>query len=76
MRERRRPPRPNLTEGVGLHLLPFPKARTLEVVDFVQTTRRWYDRRKLREMQEKLDACQVFSLLLLYPHNFIDESIL
>nr|DAZ24280.1 MAG TPA: hypothetical protein [Caudoviricetes sp.] len=47
MRERRRPPRPNLTEGVGLHLLPFPKARTLEVVDFVQTTRRRYDRRKL-----------------------------
>lgn len=49
---------------------------TLEVVDFVQTTRRWYDRGKLREMQEELDACQVFSLLLLYPHNFIDESIL
>ena len=35
------------------------------MVDFVQTTRRWYDRGKLREMQEELDACQVFSLSVL-----------
>ena len=33
-----------------------------EVVDFVPTTRRWYDRGKPREMQGKWDACQSLSL--------------